>query len=135
MRVVRGSCGFFPGGLRRVPGGGCGGGGGTQVGRRNRHGCWHPGEGGYCHRVVQHLLLGELRRWLCAAGSPVVVVALGVGWGWSGSGVGAADAGSLPGTCAGAGCRGLWGKGVWMRTCWLGFAGGVTLSLLLCSHI
>ena len=67
-------CFFFPGGLRRVAGGGCGGGGG------GRHGCRHPGEGGYCHRAVQHLLLGELRRWLegwlCAAsgrggGSPI----------------------------------------------------------------
>ena len=81
----------FPGGLRRVAGGGCGGG---------RHGCRHPGEGGYCRRAVQHLLLGGLRRWpegwLCAAGSPVVVVAVEVGWGWSRSGVGAADAGSLP---------------------------------------
>ena len=65
-----------------------------------------------------------LPRELGAAGSPVVVVALGVGWGRS-----------LPGTYVGAACRGLWGKGVWMRRCWLGFAGSVTLPLLLCRHI
>ena len=67
--------------------------------------------------------------------SPAVVVAVEVGWGWSGSG-GAADAlqVSCPAMYFVAGCRGLWGKGVWMRTCWLGFTGGVTLWFLFGAH-